>query len=66
MEAQWQADRSMLGTTLRTQPAWTQWDYAAAVGRSVAWVKNWAPAAHYESTALHGGTSMSVIQFLPA
>jgi len=39
MEAQWQADRSMLRTLLRTQPAWTQRDYAEAVGRSVAWVK---------------------------
>ncbi len=42
MEAQWQADRSMLRTLLRTQPAWTQRDYADAIGRSVAWVKKWA------------------------
>lgn len=42
MEAQWQADRSMLRTLLRTQPAWTQRDYAEAIGRSVAWVKKWA------------------------
>ncbi len=42
MEAQWQADRAMLRTLLRTQPAWTQQDYADAIGRSVAWVKKWA------------------------
>lgn len=42
MEAQWMADRAMLRTLLRTQPAWTQREYAAAVGRSVAWVKKWA------------------------
>ena len=41
MEAQWQADRSMLRTLLRTQPTWTQRDYAQAIGRSVDWVKKW-------------------------
>ena len=41
MEAQWQADRSMLRTLLRTQPMWTYRDYAAAIGRSVDWVKKW-------------------------
>jgi hypothetical protein len=41
MEAQWQADRSMLRTLLRTQPGWTQRDYAEAVGRSLAWAKKW-------------------------
>ena len=41
MEAQWQADRSMLRTLLRTQPLWTQRDYAQAIGRSVDWVKKW-------------------------
>jgi transposase InsO family protein len=42
MEAQWQADRSMLRTLLRTQPLWTQRDYAQTIGRSVDWVKKWA------------------------
>ncbi len=42
MEAQWQADRAMLRTLLRTQPTWTQRDYADAIGRSVAWIKKWA------------------------
>ena len=28
MEAQWQADRSRVRTLLRTQPMWTQGDYA--------------------------------------
>jgi hypothetical protein len=41
MEAQWQADRAMVRTLLRTQPQWTQRDYAESVGRSVAWVKKW-------------------------
>ncbi len=41
MEAQRQADRSMLRTLLRTQPQWTQRDYAETIGRSVAWVKKW-------------------------
>ncbi len=41
MEAQWQADRSMLRTLLRTQPTWTRRDYAEAIGRSVAWIKKW-------------------------
>jgi hypothetical protein len=41
MEAQWMADRWMLRTLLRTQPQWTQRDYAEAVGRSMAWVKTW-------------------------
>ena len=41
MEAQWQADRSMLRRLMQTQPAWTQRDYADAVGRSIAWVKKW-------------------------
>ena len=41
MEAQWQADRSMLRTLMRTQPAWTHHDYADAVGRSVGWVRKW-------------------------
>ena len=41
MEAQWQADRSMLRTLVRTQPLWTQRDYAQAIGRSVDWVKKW-------------------------
>jgi hypothetical protein len=31
----------MLRTLLRTQPTWTQRDYAEAIGRSVAWVKKW-------------------------
>jgi hypothetical protein len=41
MEAQWQADRAMLRTLLRTQPTWTQHVYAASIGRSVAWIKKW-------------------------
>ncbi len=41
MEAQWQADRSMLRTLVRTQPTWTYHDYAAAVGRSQGWVRKW-------------------------
>jgi hypothetical protein len=41
MEAQWQADRSMLRTLLRTQPAWTQQDYANVIGRSLGWVRKW-------------------------
>ncbi len=41
MEAQWQADRAMLRTLLRTQPTWTQHDYAESIGRSLAWVKKW-------------------------
>jgi len=41
MEAQWMADRSMLRTLMRTQPRWTQRDYAEAVGRSLDWVKKW-------------------------
>jgi hypothetical protein len=41
MEAQWQADRSMLRRLMQTQPRWTQRDYAEAIGRSVAWVKKW-------------------------
>ena len=41
MEAQWQADRSMLRTLLRTHPTCTQRDYAAAVGRSGGWVRKW-------------------------
>ncbi len=41
MEAQWMADRAMLRTLVRTQPLWTQRDYAQAIGRSVDWVKKW-------------------------
>ncbi len=41
MEAQWQADRAILRTLLRTQPHWTQRTYADAIGRSVDWVKKW-------------------------
>ncbi len=41
MEAQWQADRAMLRTLMRTHPLWTQRDYAEAIGRSVDWVKKW-------------------------
>jgi len=41
MEAQWQADRSMLRRLMHTQPRWTQRDYADAIGRSMAWVKKW-------------------------
>jgi transposase InsO family protein len=41
MEAQWQADRSMLRRLMQTQPQWTQRDYADAIGRSVDWVKKW-------------------------
>ncbi len=41
MEAQWQADRSMLRTLLRTQPGWTHQHYADAVGRSLGWVRKW-------------------------
>ena len=41
MEAQWQADRSMLRRLMQTQPMWTQRAYADAIGRSVAWVKKW-------------------------
>ncbi len=41
MEAQWQADRSMLRRLMQTQPQWTQRDYADAIGRSMAWVKKW-------------------------
>ncbi len=41
MEAQWQADRSMLRRLMQTQPTWTQRDYAESIGRSLAWVKKW-------------------------
>jgi hypothetical protein len=41
MEAQWQADRAMLRTLLRTQPTWTHQDYADAIGRSLGWVRKW-------------------------
>jgi hypothetical protein len=41
MEAHWQADRAMLRRLMRTQPSWTQRDYADAIGRSLAWVKKW-------------------------
>ncbi len=41
MEAQWQADRSMLRRLMQAQPQWTHQDYADAIGRSVAWVKKW-------------------------
>ena len=46
MEAQWQADRAMLRTLLRTQPGWTHQDYADAVGRSLGWVKKWRKRLH--------------------
>lgn len=41
MEEQWQADRAMLRRLLVTEPAWTTSAYAAAIGRSVAWVRKW-------------------------
>jgi hypothetical protein len=41
MEAQWQADRAMLRRLMQTQPTWSQRDYAASIGRSLAWVKKW-------------------------
>jgi hypothetical protein len=41
MDAQWYADRTHLRILLRTQPTWTQRDYAEAIGRSLAWVKKW-------------------------
>lgn len=41
MEDQYYADRATLRHLMRTQPDWTQKEWAAAVGRSVAWVKKW-------------------------
>jgi hypothetical protein len=41
METQWLADRTTLRTLLRTQLSWTLRDFAAAIGRSLSWVKKW-------------------------
>ena len=41
MEEQWQADRTMLQTLLRTEPHWRVQDFAEAIGRSRSWVKKW-------------------------
>ena len=41
MEAEWQADRSLLRQVLAQHPAWTNRQLAADTGRSVTWVKKW-------------------------
>jgi len=41
MEAQWVADRRHLRTLLAARPEWTHQDLAAAIGRSLGWVKKW-------------------------
>jgi hypothetical protein len=40
-DATWLADRTQLRTLLRTQPTWTNRDFAQALHRSVSWVKKW-------------------------
>jgi hypothetical protein len=40
-DADWLADRTQLRTLLRTQPAWTNRDFATALRRSLSWVKKW-------------------------
>ncbi len=56
-EAQWLADRTLLRTLLRTQPAWTQQDLADATKRSLGWVKKWVrrlrDAAPEDDQVLH-------------
>src|SRR5687768_6399038 len=40
-EAHWLADRTLLRRLLRTQPSWTQQDFADATHRSRGWVTKW-------------------------
>jgi Integrase core domain len=40
-EAHWLADRTLLRSLVRTQPAWTYRDFADATHRSRGWVKKW-------------------------
>jgi hypothetical protein len=58
MEAQWLADRTTVRTLLRTQPQWTVRDFAAAIGRSRGWVKQWRRRLRGspldDDTVLHG------------
>ncbi len=42
MEAQWQADRSLLRDLLRTRPDLSLKQIAAQIGRSYSWAKKWA------------------------
>ena len=42
MEAQWQADRSLLRDLLRTRPDLSLKQIAARIGRSYSWAKKWA------------------------
>ena len=68
MEAQWQADRSMLRTLLRTQPAWTHHDYADAVGRSLGWVRHgaaWFMPAFGDASAPLGYATIVIVRAYP-
>ena len=40
-DAEWLANRTQLRLLLRTQPSWTDRDYADALKRSLGWVKKW-------------------------
>ena len=40
-EAEWLAARTQLRLLMRTQPSWTNRDFADALKRSVGWVKKW-------------------------
>ncbi len=42
MEAEWQADRSLLRDLLRTRPDLSLKQIEARIGRSYSWTKKWA------------------------
>jgi hypothetical protein len=55
-DAMWLADRTQLRNLLRTQPSWSNQDFATALRRSVSWVKKWRRrvcAAPDDDTVLH-------------